>query len=353
MQMTKWLTGALTAGLMLAAGNAFAQTVGPAGETATASSEVTLTDADIAALKDKGYKAALLWHTSSDFTNAVGQGATDEFKRAGIDIAVTTDAQFDAARQRSDIETALAAKPNVILALPLDPVTSAEAFRQAVTDGAKLVFLSNVPKDYKHGTDYAAIVTDDLFQMGKQAADALAKSIGGKGKVGYLFHDATYYVTNQRDQAFKSTIEKDYPDIKIVAEQGISDPARAEELANAMLLKNPDLDGIYVTWAEPADGVLAALRAAGNTKTKIVTLDLAEPVALDMVKGGNVTALVADKAYELGRAMAAAGMKSLLGQETPAFVVAPALTVTKENVSQGWKDSLNRDAPQSVLDAAK
>jgi ribose transport system substrate-binding protein len=160
-------------------------------------------------------------------------------------------------------------------------------------------------------------------------------------------------VTNQRDQAFKSTIEKDYPDIKIVAEQGISDPARAEELASAMLLQNPDLDGIYVTWAEPADGVLSALRSSGNTKTKIVTLDLAEPVALDMVKGGNVTALVADKAYELGRAMAATGLKSLLGQQTPAFVVAPALTVTKENVADGWKQSLNRDAPQSVLDAAK
>ena len=39
------------------------------------SSEVTLSDADIAALKDKGYKAALLWHTSSDFTNAVTAGA--------------------------------------------------------------------------------------------------------------------------------------------------------------------------------------------------------------------------------------------------------------------------------------
>ena len=353
MQMTNGLPGALTAGLILGAGAAVAQTVGPAGEAATPSAEVTLSDADIAALKDKGYKAALLWHTSSDFTNAVGQGATDEFKRAGIEIAVTTDAGFDAVRQRSDIETALAARPNVILALPLDPVTSAEAFRQAVTDGAKLVFLSNVPKDYKHGADYAAIVTDDLYQMGKQAADALAKSIGGKGTVGYIFHDATYYVTNQRDQAFKSTIEKDYPDIRIVAEQGISDPARAEELANAMLLQNPDLDGIYVTWAEPADGVLSALRGAGNTKTKIVTLDLAEPVALDMVKGGNVTALVADKAYELGRAMAAAGMKSLPGEEVPAFVVAPALTVTRDNVSQGWKDSLNRDAPQSVLDAAK
>jgi ribose transport system substrate-binding protein len=99
--------------------------------------------------------------------------------------------------------------------------------------------------------------------------------------------------------------------------------------------------------------VLTALRASGNAKTKVVTLDLAEPVALDMVKGGNVTALVADKAYELGRAMAAAGLKSLLDQQTPAFVVAPALTVTKENVADGWKESLNRDAPQSVLDAAK
>ncbi|MFK0274057.1 ribose transport system substrate-binding protein [Ensifer sp. KUDG1] len=353
MILKKLMAAALVSGFVLAANAASAQTVGPSGETATPSADVALTDADIGALKGKGYKAALLWHTSSDFTNAVSAGAKDEFARAGVEIAVTTDAGFDAARQRSDIETALAAKPNVILALPLDPVTSAEAFRQAVTDGSKLVFLSNLPSGYKQGTDYASIVTDDLFQMGKQAADALAKAIGGKGKVGYIFHDASYYVTNQRDQAFKSTIEKDYPDIKIVAEQGISDPARAEELASAMLLQNPDLDGIYVTWAEPADGVLSALRSSGNTKTKIVTLDLAEPVALDMVKGGNVTALVADKAYELGRAMAATGLKSLLGQQTPAFVVAPALTVTKENVADGWKQSLNRDAPQSVLDAAK
>ncbi len=351
--LNKIIAAAIAGGLMFAASPSNAQTVGPSGEAATPSADVTLSDADIAALTGKGYKAALLWHTSSDFTNAVSAGAKDEFTRAGVEVAVTTDAGFDAARQRSDIETALAAKPNVILALPLDPVTSAEAFRQAVKDGTKLVFLSNVPSGYSHGTDYASIVTDDLFQMGKQAADALAKGIGGKGKVGYIFHDASYYVTNQRDQAFKSTIEKDYPDIKIVAEQGISDPARAEELASAMLLQNPDLDGIYVTWAEPADGVLSALRANGNTKTKIVTLDLAEPVALDMVKGGSVTALVADKAYELGRAMAAAGLKSLLGQPTPAFVVAPALTVTKDNVSDGWKQSLNRDAPQSVLDAAK
>ena len=197
---------------------------------------------------------------------------------------------FDSAKQMADVETTLALDPDIILSLPLDPVASAAAFKKASEAGVKLVFLSNLPADYKHPADYAAIVTDDLFQMGKQAADALAASMGGKGKVGWIFHDAAYYVTNQRDNAFKTTIQNDYPDMQIVAEAGISDPARAEEIANAMLLQNPDLGGIYVTWAGPAEGVLARFAANGNTTTKIVTLDLSEPIALDMVKGGNVAA---------------------------------------------------------------
>lgn len=352
MRMKKLIMAlAITSGLISAA--LAGETMGPGGEKATPSSEVTLSDTEVAKLKEGKYTAALLWHTSSDFVNAVTAGATDEFTRLGISIVAQTDAGFDAAKQKSDIETILAKKPSAILALPLDPVTAAEAFKPAVEAGTKIVLLSNKPKDFVHGKDYVAIVTDDLFQMGKHAADALAASIGKKGKVAWIYHDAQYYVTNQRDNAFKETIQKDYPDIQIVAEQGISDAARAEELANAILLKNPELDGAYVTWAEPAEGVLAALRAAGNTRVKIVTLDLSEPVGLDMVKGGNVAAIAADKAYELGRAMASVAGYGLLGKEAPAFVVAPVLTVTKDNVKEGWQESLHRDAPQSILDALK
>ncbi|MBV8472941.1 MAG: substrate-binding domain-containing protein, partial [Hyphomicrobiales bacterium] len=242
---------------------------------------------------------------------------------------------------------------SAILALPLDPVTSAEAFKPAVASGVKIVLLSNKPKDFTQGKDYVTIVTDDLYQMGKHAADAMAEAIGKKGKIAWIYHDAQYYVTNQRDNAFKSTIESDYPDIKIVAKQGIADPARAQDIAQALLLQHPDLDGVYVTWSEPAEGVLAALRAAGNKHTKIVTLDLSEPIALDMVKGGNVAAIVADQAYELGRAMATAAGYGLLDKAAPPFVVAPVLTITKANVAQGWQESLHRDAPKSVLDAAK
>lgn len=344
------LTGILAyAPVSIAAG----ETVGPDGEKATPASALTLSDAEVDKLKQGKYTAAMAWHTSSDFVNAVTAGATDEFNRLAIPVVGQTDAGFSASKQMNDIQTILAKKPSAILALPLDPVTSAEAFKPAVAAGVKIVLLSNKPKGFVQGKDYVTVVTDDLFQMGKRAADALAAAISKKGKIAWMYHDAHYYVTNQRDNAFKSTIESDYPDIHIVVQQGIADPARAQDIAQAMLLKNPDLDGIYVPWAEPAQGVLAALRAGGNKHTKIVTIDLSEPIALDMVKGGNVAAIVADKAYELGGAMATAAGYGLLDKPAPAFVVVPALTVTKDNVAQGWEESLHRKAPQSVLDALK
>jgi ribose transport system substrate-binding protein len=332
---------------------AVGETKGPAGESATPTEDIQLTDEEVEKVKAGNHTAALAWHQTSDFVTAVTQGAKDEFKRLGIEVVAQTDANFDAAKQTSDIETIMAKKPDALITLPVDPTTSAKALRPAVKSGTNLVLLSNVPAGFKHGKDYTALVTDDLFSMGHQAADALAAAIGKKGKVAYVFHDADYYVTNQRDEAFKKTIEENYPDIEIVEEQGLADPTKAEDIANAMITKNPDLDGIYVTWAEPAEGVLSALRANGATDTKVVTLDLSEPTALDMARGRNVTALVADAAYELGRSLAASAAYGILGKEAPEFGVAPAVTVTKDNLVEGWNESLHRDPPKAVVDAAK
>jgi ribose transport system substrate-binding protein len=333
---------------------AVGQTVGPNGEKATPTSALQLTDAEIAKVEQGHYTAALVWHQASDFTTAVTDGAKAEFATLGIRIVATTNANFDPGKQKSDIETVLAKKPNVMLTLPVDPVTTASAYRAADRAGTKLVLLSNVPKGFVQGKDYVAVVTDDLFQMGKHAADALAAAIAGKGKIAYFFHDASYYVTNQRDQAFKKTIEANYPNIEIVAQQGIADPNKAQDQANGVLAKNPDIDGVYVTFSQPpAEGVLSALRDNGNTKAKLVSLDLDEPLALDMARGGHVAALVTDKAYELGQAMAKAAAYGILGKKAPPFVVAPATTVTKANLAQGYEESLHAAPPKSVAAAAK
>jgi ribose transport system substrate-binding protein len=333
---------------------AVGETTGPAGEQATPTGELKLSEKEIAQVKRRKPTAALVWHQSSDFVGAVSRGAKDQFAELGIDVVAETQANFDAGKQKSDIETVMAKRPDALLSLPVDPTATASAYRGAVEAGAKLVLLSNVPAGFKPGKDYVTVVTDDLFEMGHQAADALAAAIGGKGKIAYFFHDAEYYVTNQRDEAFKKTIEENYPDIEIVAEQGIADPAKAEEQANGVLVKNPGLDGIYVTFSQPpAEGVLSALRSNGNADAKLVSLDLDEPLAIDMARGGNTAALVADRAYELGQSMAKAAAYGILGKEAPEFLVAPVVTVTKDNLEAGYQESLNEGPPQAVLDAVQ
>ena len=250
------------------------QTVGPQGEKPTWFSDLKLTNSEKQQIRNGHYKAAYLLHTTSDFTNALLAGAKDAFKDLGIELVVTTDAGMDSTKQKTDVETALALKPDLILTLVIDPVSGAEAFRPAVQKGVKLVFMSNLPVGYVQGKDYVSIVTDDLFGMGKAAAEMLADSMGKKGNVAWLYHDASYYVTNQRDNAFKTVLQKSYPQMKIVAEKGIANPADAEAIAAALITQHPEINAFYVPWDTPAEGVVAACRAAKRPDIKVVTLDL-------------------------------------------------------------------------------
>jgi ribose transport system substrate-binding protein len=327
-------------------------TRGPNGETATSARALRLTSGEVATVRAGRYTAALAWHENSDFVTAVTAGARDEFRRLGITVIAQTSANFDAAKQTADIETIAAKRPSVLLTLPVDPVLTASAYKAVAREGTKIVLLSIVPQGMRYGRDYVNVVTDDLFQMGKRAADALATAVGDHATIAYFFRDANSYVTNQRDQAFLQTLTTNYPAVKVVAKQGIADPTRAQAQANVVLLQHPHLSGVYVTFSQPpGEGVLAALRANGDTTTKLVSLDLDEPLALDMAKGGNTFALIVDEAYGLGRAMATSAAYGLLGKTAPPFVIARAMTITKANLVQGYRASLHRNPPVSVMQA--
>jgi ribose transport system substrate-binding protein len=188
--------------------------------------------------------------------------------------------------------------------------------------------------------------------MGRAAAELMSEALGAKGgKIGYIFHDADFYVTNNRDQYFKAVIEQQHPEIKIVAEQGFTEEPATERIADAMLTKNPDLDGIYVAWSAAATGVLAALRAAGNTKVKVVAHDLDATNDLQIANGENLFGVAADKPYLEGQTMIRLAARSLLGQQTPPFVIVDPVKAAKGSLAQAWRDSLSQDPPAEIKKA--
>jgi ribose transport system substrate-binding protein len=200
------------------------------------------------------------------------------------------------------------------------------------------------------------MVSADNYGNGVVSAHLLAKSLGGKGKIGVIYHNADFFVTKQRYDGFRKTIEGDYPGMEIVADQGIAGPdfaGDAQAAANAMLSKNPNLDAIWAVWDVPAEGVLAAARAAGRTDLKVATQDLGLNVAIALAKDQLVVGLGAQRPFDQGVTEARLAALSLLGEQTPAYVALPALPVDHANVLDAWKQVYHSDPPSDLASSFK
>jgi ribose transport system substrate-binding protein len=330
---------------------------GPHGEQATSPDQVELTDDQVNQVKAMGATAAIVMHYGgNDWSTAQVDGLKSEFGRLGINVIATTDANFKPEQQVSDIETVSAQHPSVIVSIPTDPVATASAYRAAAQAGAKLVFMDNVPDGFQAGTDYVSMVSADNYGNGVVSAHLLARNMGGKGNIGVIYHNADFFVTKQRYDGFRETIKKDYPGIKIVADQGIAGPdfaGDAQAAADAMLSQNPDLDAIWAVWDVPAEGVMAAARSAGRTDLKIATEDLGLNVAIALAKDQLVVGLGAQRPFDQGVTEARLAALSLLGEQVPPYVAWPALAVDHKNVLDAWKQVYHSDPPSDLADSYK
>jgi ribose transport system substrate-binding protein len=326
---------------------------GPNGEEPTAPSTVVLSDEELAKIKEMGATAAIVMHYGgNDWSRAQINGLQTQFTAMGIEVIAVTDAGFKPEKQVSDLETIMAQSPDIIVSIPTDPTATAAAYRAAGEAGAKLVFMDNVPTGFVAGKDFVSVVSADNYGNGVAAAHLMAKALGPDGgDIGLVFHAADFFVTKQRYDAFKATITTDYPNIKIVDEQGIGGPdfsGDAEKAAGAMLTANPSIKGIWAVWDVPAEGVISAARAAGRDDLIITTVDLGENVAISMAQGGFIKGLGAQRPYDAGVVEAKLAGYALLGKEAPAFVALPALPVSQDNLLEAWTQVYSTEATDNI-----
>ncbi len=328
--------------------------VGPYGEPATPASQVQLTSQELQKIQGMNATAAIVLHyAGNDWSTAQVNGLKHQFAAMGIKVIAVTDANFDPNRQVADIETVLNKKPNIIVSIPTDPVATASAYKKAVAQGVKLVFMDNVPSGFKAGSDYVSVVSADNFGNGVAAALLMAKKLNGKGKIGLIYHAADFFVTKQRYTAFKATIAK-FPGIQIVSEKGVSGPdfsGQAETAASAMLTQYPDLNGIWGVWDVPSEGILSAARTNGRSDVVITTCDLGLNVAVAIKKNQFIYGLGAQRPFDQGVTEALLAGYGLLGKKAPPYVALNALPVTQENLLQAWQIVYHTTPPASLLAA--
>ena len=331
---------------------------GANGEEAASADVADLTDEEVQKIKDAHLKAALVFHyAGNDWYNAQVAGLKATFEELGVEIIATTDADFSPDKQVSDIETVLAQNPDIIISIPTDATATSAAYKKVAEAGVTLVFMDQPANDLEAGKDYVSVVSADNYGNGVASAHILANSIGKKGKIAALYHDADFFVTEQRYEGFKKTIEEEYPDIQIIAEKGVSDSdlvAQSQQQADAIINQNPDLAGMWAPWDVPAEGVMAAARSAGRNDLKITTIDLGESVGVAMAQNQLISGTSAQRPYDQGvtEAKIAAGAR-VLGKTYPTYVALSALPVTRTNLKEAWSEVYHSDLPSNIADLMK
>lgn len=273
----------------------------------------------------------------------------------GIEVVSVTDANFDAATQTSQIESTMALDPDVLFVMPYDADACASALDANVkgTD-TKLIFMENVATGYQAEKDYVGCASSDSYGNGKACADILAKEIGYKGTVAMMYYDLVYPVTNERDRGFRETIEKDYPDIEIVVESGFTDPNDTGTVADAILARYPDVDGVYASWDIPAEGMIASAESVGREDLIITCCDLGDTAAKSIATDGMIRGSGAPRSPEQGEAEALLAAYALLGKEMPStFATPPALPVIQSNVLDAYEISYGVKAPEWLQELAQ
>ncbi len=324
---------------------------GQRGEAGVLASTLKITDEQLAKIKAGNFTVAIsLGWLGDDWASEQTKGLKETFEKLGVKVIAETNANWDDAKQIADLDAIAVLKPNLLVSIPLNEQTTASAFKKIADAGTKVVFIDQAVDGINPGKDYVSIISSDNLALGMYIADLLAKSIGGKGEVAAMYFANDFYVTNLRYEGFVARLMAKYPDIKLVTAAGHDDPNKGQEVAQAVLARYPNINGLYGSWSIPAMGAATAAEVAGKTPAnfKIVCENFDQIVAANLAKGGLIAGISSQRPYAQGVAEATVGALALIGEKTPPYVVVPPLGVDRANLPQSYKTIYRIDLPTEM-----
>jgi len=175
-------------------------------------------------------------------------------------------------------------------------------------------------------------ISSDNEGGGKQAAQTLAKLIGGSGKVFVNNVQPGISTTDARAKGFQEGAKA--AGLTYLGQQfNNDDPAKAASITKSVLAKNPDLKGIFAANLFSAEGAATGVRQAGKSgKVKIVGFD-AEPNEVTALQQGTVQALIAQSPYVIGTNAVDQAYAALTGKPTTAKIGTKFTIITKANMA--------------------
>lgn len=267
---------------------------------------------------------------SHNFWLSIKAGADDAGKEFGAEIIWKGPAkETDYTQQINIVEDFVNKKVDGIVLAPSSGDSLVNPAKKAKEAGIPVVIIDSGIK----WEDYVSYISTDNFKGGVIAAERMAEILGGKGKVAILANDTGSVSTEEREKGFKETIEKKFPNIKIVAfDYGGADRAKSANKAEDFITRIPDLNGIFASNESSAVGALRAINVkAVQGKVKLVGFD-SSPDIVAGVKAGIIDSLVLQDPYKMGYEGVKAIINHKNGKPVERRIDTGVELLTKENM---------------------
>lgn len=322
---------------------------GPNGSDPMPAESVELSDSQVDSLTGGDYRVSIVFHyLQGTWTQLQRKGIKNRFDELGITIEGIYGSEFDADKQSRLLEEIAEKDIDALISIPVDTVATAEAHRAVSDAGIEVVIMDNVPEGFKHPQDYAGCVSSDNKGVGIIAGQLLREYVSA-GTVGMINFDAPFYVTKRREIAVRETLQA-APDISLVTQRGFTDPYNVEDLVTDTLETHPDLDGLFVIWADPpCTQAIRAARQLGISDLKITTTDLSSRAVQHIANGGMLKGTGAQLPYQQGIIEANMVGQTLLGNDTPQFIASGSLPIYRENLLEQYPKYYQADPPHNLL----
>jgi ribose transport system substrate-binding protein len=322
---------------------------GPFGEKTVSPEELTISKAEADKLIAGNYKVAISFHYGGTaWARLYENGIRNIMDKYGISIISITNAHFDPLLQVNQLEGLRLQQPDVIIAIPVDDEVTAKKF-QSISENVKLIFMSNVPEGMEKD-QYASCVSVNERENGQNVAVLLGNYFKNEHdvKIGFIGHGAQFYGTHLRDAVAKEVIGTNFKNIEIVSEQYFHKIENTYEVCKEMLMVNPEIKGLYISWDRPALEAIKAIKELNREDVSIFTCDLDTEISTYLAKDEIVKGLSTQRPYHQGVAVGLATAKALLGQDGYKYIGVQPYVVESKNLLKAWKDITLEPAPPEI-----
>jgi ribose transport system substrate-binding protein len=294
----------------------------------------------VAGTPKKDIKLGLIYSIAIPFFNPSDVAARDQEKALGIKILVEKPAKADVAHQMAIIENFLAQKVDGLIICSVgEGITP--VINRAVDSGVP-VFMFAV--DNVSSKRLAYFGTDNATQYAVDAAEYLAKMLGGKGNVAASGGVATAPDQIARAQGFKKHLAERYPQIKVLDLQyGNADTARTLGNIEGMFQAHK-LDGFWAFNSMSGGAIATVMKDIGKAHRKVLA-DHDYPDIIKAVRDGYIDATQVQKPYKMTFDAIQVMYEYLNGKKPEkTLYYTGTIFITKDNVDQYYDEKNNLKA---------